>query len=490
MSHSIVIDQSSHPFKLSKTFDLDFLGSCYSIAQFPWDHLSLQTLWAGEMNKPEIRDAWKIVTDQWSGTLVVGGSDTVAVVSYRHPSNGFCVKVNDDGGQDNFRALAWALSNEAPLDPLIVCSRGRMLYVLDAKQKKVVGQLRGHGGEITAIVVHPSFPYLVCTCSRDFSARLYDLTMPPRERPNNPHWPPSKLPSLGGAPHGLQASEPEGVGIGRCVAVLCGGPSGGHDAAVLNAAFHPTYPLLATCGLDRAVKIWRLPKMSSDKMAREDKPLFSSTRIHQARVMTISWLSLDVLVTNSAPALVRRNNQKDDLCFADGTIAIWRWLGFDRFFPPNKPKPSKVMRGCASDYQESSSFKLLSIVPIPQTTRHLHVAYTLKNDYVIAMTLPDRVRLYSVADFKPRGMPPFPLDQDEVTSLAGRLRLEDEGDDDDDDSNVQAQKMVLSPPVQGRDIVAPEAEEGLQAAVVGFHGLSLMGLGLKGRVWIWTDTTD
>jgi polycomb protein EED len=59
--------------------------------------------------------------------------------------------------------------------------------------------------------------------------------MSPRQQPNNPHWPPSTAPSLGGAPHGLQANEPEGMGVGRCVAVLCGGPSGGHDAAVLNA---------------------------------------------------------------------------------------------------------------------------------------------------------------------------------------------------------------------------------------------------------------
>ena len=59
--------------------------------------------------------------------------------------------------------------------------------------------------------------------------------MPPRDSPNNPHWPPSTVPSLGGAPHGLQSSESEGVGTGRCVAILCGGPSGGHNAAVLNA---------------------------------------------------------------------------------------------------------------------------------------------------------------------------------------------------------------------------------------------------------------
>lgn len=45
---------------------------------------------------------------------------------------------------------------------------------------------------------------------------------------------------------------------------------------------------------------------------------------------------------------MRHNEQKENVYLADGTIAIWRWLGFDRFFPPNQQKPSKVMRGCAS----------------------------------------------------------------------------------------------------------------------------------------------
>ena len=111
--------------------------------------------------------------DLWSGAMVVGGSDAVAVVSPSHPSNGFCVKVAQDGGQvcirrllemtqltpsqDPFRAVAWALSNEAPFDPLIVCSRGRILYVLDAKQKNVVGKLRGHGGVRRSVGLRNSF---------------------------------------------------------------------------------------------------------------------------------------------------------------------------------------------------------------------------------------------------------------------------------------------------------------------------------------------
>ena len=103
------------------------------------------------------------MTDYWSGALIVGGSEAVAVVFPTHPADGFCLKVAQDGTQvciqqlleitrlisstqDPFRAVAWALSNGAPFDPLIVCSQGRMLYILDAKRKKVVGRLRGHGG--------------------------------------------------------------------------------------------------------------------------------------------------------------------------------------------------------------------------------------------------------------------------------------------------------------------------------------------------------
>lgn len=63
----------------------------------------------------------------------------------------------------------------------------------------------------------------------------------------NPPWPPVKGPSLAGAAHGLRmlyiskptgsrkhpALEREGGGRGRCVAVLLGGRSGGHNSAVL-----------------------------------------------------------------------------------------------------------------------------------------------------------------------------------------------------------------------------------------------------------------
>ena len=41
--------------------------------------------------------------------------------------------------------------------------------------------------------------------------------------------------------------------------------------------------------LDRAVKIWVVRPTSEDRLKREDKPLFSSSRIHKGRVLSVTW---------------------------------------------------------------------------------------------------------------------------------------------------------------------------------------------------------
>lgn len=110
---------------------------------------------------------------------------------------------------------------------------------------------------ITSISVHPTTPHLFCTTSRDFTTRIYDLGLPATfemlpvgSNKNdkwswsgvpNPPWPPGKGPSLAGAAHGLRlpfsvlqgTGEREGGGTGRCVSVLLGGRSAGHNSAVL-----------------------------------------------------------------------------------------------------------------------------------------------------------------------------------------------------------------------------------------------------------------
>jgi polycomb protein EED len=89
---------------------------------------------------------------------------------------------------------------------------------------------------ITSIAVHPRWPHIFCTTSRDFSTRIYNLGMAPRSKPLNTHWPPSLHPSFAGPAHGLDMVELEGAGtMARCTVVLMGGRSGGHRGDVLSA---------------------------------------------------------------------------------------------------------------------------------------------------------------------------------------------------------------------------------------------------------------
>ncbi|KAH7913007.1 WD40-repeat-containing domain protein [Hygrophoropsis aurantiaca] len=468
----------------SPAADLHGIGTCHSLALFPWIPDSLRDLWAGDLNNDDLRDNWKAMIDQWSGTIAVGGSGKVRVFSANLSRTELSVKIpprpNPRGVLEpvNVHAVAWALCQEIPLEPLLVLSGGSILHIVNVKKREFIGYLRGHGGDITSIAVHPIFVHLVCTTSRDFSTRIYDLTQSPCQQPNNLHWPLSKTPSLGGAPHGLQASEPEGTGIGRCVAVLVGGPSGGHNAPVLGATFHPEYPLIATCGLDRAVKIWRLPDLSGERLVREDKPLFSSSRIHKARIISVSWLSTDVLVTHCSQALMRHNDQAHEVYCIDGTIAVWQWLGFDRFFPPNQPVPARIMRGCASDYQESSSFKLLSVIPIPQSTRHMHVSHTHTGDYIVLLTLPDTLRLFNVASIPTRHAPRFPIELDSIADLAQKLHLDD---DDDDESPKMAPE-----PRKWEVKIAEDAQNTFKLSILGHGGTLLIAGASDGKVHLWT----
>lgn len=482
------------PFTLFKTVDLDFVEECYCTALFPWSEQSLRVLWHGEKDKELQNGPWKQMISDWSGALAIGTLDSLLVIplSASRSRKGLSVSVpkqeqNTSGKKTSVMAVGWALPLEVPLEPLIVFSAGSILYILNPVKGKIIGYLRGHGGPITSIVIHPTHPYLFCTTSRDFTTRIYDLSLSPQQGPGNPCWPPSKTPSLGGAPHGLQASEPEGMGVGRCISVLCGGMSGGHEAAVLSAAFHPTHPLIATCGLDRVVKIWSFSTSSFDKLAREDKPLFSSSRIHKARIISVSWLSTDTLVTHSAPALMRRRGRKDDIYYEDGTVTIFRWIGFDRFFPAGQ-EIGKVFRGCTSDYQESSSFTLISTSSLPQQTRHVHVAQAFTGDYILVLSLPDSVRLYNLANFHPRVIAPDPLEhvppEPDIESEFQNVRLDDEEEEEDKPITTFFGK---SPESQRWEVLVPDAQGSVQACVLGFGGQLLVTLG-KRKVYIWRET--
>ncbi|KAI0825045.1 WD40-repeat-containing domain protein [Trametes gibbosa] len=402
-------------------------------ACFPWTTNSLDSLWGGNaVHNPRLATRWSEVVKKWTGAIAVGATGRLLIFPKLATAKSFAVSLSESEANVKIDNVAWAINTNHPLEPLIVFTVTSVVMIFDINSLSLVGKLRGHGGPITSLCVHPTQPHLFATTSRDFTTRIYDLALYPVQVPNNPHWLPRTEPSLAGPAHGLHMCEPEGEGIGQCVAVMVGGRSGGHKGGVVCAAFHPSQPLIATGGIDRAVKIWRIPPAvysppAQPRLAREDKPLFSSDLLHKARVLSVAWLADDIILSHSAPALMRRNQDvPDDMYYEDGTVAVWQWLGYNRFFPPGKV-PQKVMRGTASDYRNSESFKVLSAYHLPAptgTVAYCHVYQSLVHTPILLIPMGKLIRAFNISQFKPRTPPKYPAD--DLTYLASQFRLEGE----------------------------------------------------------------
>jgi len=428
--------------------------------------------------------------------MAVFGDRKLVVMTRRRKTFSIDITEQDSSDEQANPCCVWGLSSLSLFEPLVIFTDSRLLHILNVRQRKIVSTLAGHGGPITSITVHPIYPYIFCTTSRDFTTRIYDLTLPPRQTPNNPHWPPGTRPSRGGAPAGMHSSEPEGYtnGVGRCVAILAGGRSGGHQAAVLNSAFHPTLPLLATCGVDRFVKIWRLPSLEDKSLAREDKPLFSSSRIHQSRVLSVTWLNEDTLLSHCAPVLLRTKNDgnrvDDQFDTFPGTLALWRWLGLSRFFQPGAEPYQKNMRGCASDYQESASFKFVAEYLIPKYTKHLHVYQSPTHDPIVILALRNELRIVNVTKFRPRPPQPFPYEEPAIRS-AKRRRISGAEEVQESEDESPGRKVVRHiEEVPGWTLCAGSHDQIVVASAMGTRGYTISALGWHqtkscSTIWRW-----
>ncbi|KAI0335183.1 hypothetical protein GY45DRAFT_1240601 [Cubamyces sp. BRFM 1775] len=206
-------------------------------ACFPWTPRSPTILWDGQAAQvPNLLSQWEAVAKKWTGAIAVGATGRLLIFPKLATAIPIEVSLSSESALQpdaQVRNVAWILSNNTPLEPLVVFTVSSVITIFNVATRSVVGRLRGHGGLITSLSVHPIQPHLFCTTSRDFTTRIYDATLEPVQVPNNPHWPPLPQPSLAGPAHGLHMCEPEGEGIGQCVAVLVGGRSGGHKGAVL-----------------------------------------------------------------------------------------------------------------------------------------------------------------------------------------------------------------------------------------------------------------
>ncbi|KAH9898311.1 WD40-repeat-containing domain protein [Cubamyces lactineus] len=509
------------PFVLFSTLHFNE-AEFHCTACFPWTPRSPTILWDGHAAQvPSLVSQWEAVAKKWMGTIAVGATGRLLI--FPKLGNAKPLEVSLSSEPDaQVQNVAWILSNNTPLEPLVVFTTSSVITIFNVATRSVVGRLRGHGGLITSLSVHPIQPHLFCTTSRDFTTRIYDVTLQPIQVPNNPPWPPLSQPSLAGPAHGLHMCEPEGEGIGQCVAVLVGGRSGGHKGGVLCSAFHPSLPLIATGGVDRAVKIWRIPHSvfsppPQPRIAREDKPLFSTDLLHKARIQSVNWLADDILVSHSAPALMRHDPEDvEDTYYEEGAVAVWQWLSLNRFFPPGKI-PQKAMRGTASDYRNSESFKILSAYHLPTGASRLHVFRSLTHDPILLIPMGRIIRVYNLSQFGPRTPPQFPVD--DLASLTSQMHLGGEeprqGDSGQssnhnfargrrDGDGVQegstqgthtaaithAPLAALFDAVEGWDVSSMRQGEGLPglpdiaACEVGFGGRIIVGVG-KGTLFVW-----
>ncbi|KAJ7596957.1 WD40-repeat-containing domain protein [Mycena floridula] len=433
--------------------------------------------WFSLLNDSELPPESSIEMSRYNDAVALGGRDHAAIYwRNSHRLVNIPLPERKENIDDNHVQVAWAWNG---IDaPVVLCSYIRFVYIFNAKNGEM-NITRGHGGPITSIAVSPSQPHIFCTTSRDFSTRIYNLTLEPRkEFPENPHCPPSTLPTLAGPAHGFQASEPEGTGkIGRCVIVLAGGRSGGHEGDVFGAAFHPFYPLLATCGMDRTIKIWYLfPRNLEGKvLVRLDKPVFSSSRIHKARVLSVEWATSDVLISHSAPSPMLAKSEKT-LKLEPGCLVLWQWLGLRTMFPLDLTDYSPHIATCATDYHDSPAFKILSVSCFPEQTSQSHTAKLAPlgrlstRQPLLLYTYPgsNKISVAALGQLPLSIKPTFPA----ATEIPVKDRI---------DRNLT--KFYPRIPESWVSLTIPENER-LESCATALDGKSIIGVGGK-TIWIW-----
>ncbi|KAF7320048.1 Coatomer beta subunit [Mycena kentingensis (nom. inval.)] len=352
-----------------------------SIQPFPWDLNNGMDLFDDTK-----REAATTMLHEYSTAILVGRAGRADII-FADPkrTRSFLIPVDPEQAdaahkgkeqQLDVAKVAWALRARRP-QALAIIAWGHRIFIWNPEMRALVGMLRGHGGRITSIAVHPTLPHIFATTSADCTTRIYDLNMHSADSTTaHPHWMGWAGSTTSSAAHGYDGEDAKGEGIGRCILTLTGGIYGGHAWDALGASFHPTLPLIATCGADHFVKIWRC--VLSKDPSNEDKPLFSG-RISTARIFSVAWISEDLLIAHAGATFMPRMSGSDrgtpecdqgdvqDQANSEplewdrtlpGSLEVIQWLGLERFFPGGRWDANT--RSIASDFQLSSSYTTIA----------------------------------------------------------------------------------------------------------------------------------
>ncbi|QIX00940.1 hypothetical protein AMS68_006457 [Peltaster fructicola] len=259
---------------------------------------------------------------------VTKGEPTFEIINWWHDT---CTKVSAN-------SIAWM--KDVPTGKPLLCVAGgdlRHITMMDISNGKQVRTLTGHGRNINELIVSPTAPNILASCSEDFTIRLWNI---------NPEF----------------ASQP-------CVAILAGE---GHRQPLLSCAFHPNGRWILSGAMDTAVALWAVP--SPEVLSRQDTkndepaavtyPHFYSIEVHHNYVDSLAFYG-DLIISRCAQSQNDVSKQHE--------ILMWKIDGFNADEAPPKdiavPRPGRESRSSFPHEPLTQGFTRLLSFSMPSTDR-------------------------------------------------------------------------------------------------------------------------
>ncbi|KAF7926120.1 uncharacterized protein EAE97_010420 [Botrytis byssoidea] len=186
----------------------------------------------------------------------------------------------DEEPDTELYACCWTKDLAKPL--LCVAGLNAKIKIWDVLSGKLIRVLVGHGGAINELLISPTDPHILASCSKDTTIRIWSLDQNNEEHP--------------------------------CAAIL----SGGHRTTILTIAFHRSGRYLLSGGEDYMICLWTLPifpdeNTATNKATEIQFPHFSTSEIHTSAVDCVQFHD-DSILSRSA---------------CEDCIVLWDITGFD-----------------------------------------------------------------------------------------------------------------------------------------------------------------
>ncbi|KAM0137367.1 hypothetical protein ACHAP3_004174 [Botrytis cinerea] len=177
-------------------------------------------------------------------------------------------------------ACCWTKDLARPL--LCVAGLNAKIKIWDVLSGELIRVLVGHGGAINELIISPTDPQILASCSKDTTIRIWSL-----DRNNEEH---------------------------PCAAIL----SGGHRTTILTIAFHRSGRYLLSGGEDYMICLWSLPifpdvNTATNRATEIQFPHFSTSEIHTSAIDCVQFHD-DSILSRSA---------------CEDCIVLWDITGFD-----------------------------------------------------------------------------------------------------------------------------------------------------------------